>query len=184
MCNYRQPNPWPYIAPIVSASASPADVKDGSNTQLTASGLSNYVWQPGATLSDSLISNPIATPPQNITYTVSGKDGNGCTGTATVNVRVTKDNTISTLNPSNFFSPNGDKINDTWQVENLPVQNQCSVIIFDERGFKVFEAKPYSNDWNGVSSRGASLPAGVYYYVMKCDDSPNDFKAGSINIVR
>ena len=173
-----------YIAPIVSASASPADVKDGSNTQLTASGLSNYVWQPGATLSDSLISNPIATPPQNITYTVSGKDGNGCTGTATVNVRVTKDNTISTLNPSNFFSPNGDKINDTWQVENLPVQNQCSVIIFDERGFKVFEAKPYSNDWNGVSSRGASLPAGVYYYVMKCDDSPNDFKAGSINIVR
>jgi gliding motility-associated-like protein len=173
-----------FPAPTVTATASPTTVKEGTSTQLTATGLANYLWQPGKTLSDSLISNPKATPIQNITYKVSGKDINGCVGQATVDVSVSKDNAVNSLVPSDFFSPNGDTINDTWQVDNAPSQNQCGVMVFDERGFKVFESKPYLNNWNGVSSKGGVLPAGVYFYVLKCDDSPGDFKAGSINIIR
>ncbi len=173
-----------FSSPNVVASALPPNILEGTTTNLTATGLVNYIWQPGATLSDSLIYNPVAAPLQNTTYTVSGKDTNGCFGSATVTVGVSKDNALSSLIPYNYFSPNGDQINDTWKITNIAAQTQCGVIIFDERGFKVYEAKPYSTEWNGVSSKGVILPAGVYYYVIKCDDSSSDFKAGSVNIVR
>jgi gliding motility-associated-like protein len=143
------------------------------------------LWRPNkANLSDSLISNPVASPVVTTTYTVSGKDVNGCTGTGTIQLLVIQNSSLDSMHASDFFSPNGDNINDFWQVENAPSFSQCGVTIYDERGLKVFQAKPYLNDWNGISSGGKVLPAGVYYYVMKCDDSGNNYLAGSINIVR
>ncbi len=172
-------------APTVTASADPVSIKVGSTSQLTAAGLANYLWRPNKSgLSDSLISNPVATPVGTTTYTVSGKDANGCTGNATVLLTVIQNSTLDSMHPTNFFSPNGDNVNDFWQVENAPSFSQCGVTIYDERGFKVYQAKPYLNDWGGISSGGKVLPAGVYYYVMKCDDSGNNYLAGSINIVR
>jgi gliding motility-associated-like protein len=174
-----------FNAPSVTASADPASIKVGSTSQLTATGLANYLWRPNKSgLSDSLIANPVATPVATTTYTVSGKDANGCTGKTTVQLVVIQNSTLDSIHPSDFFSPNGDNINDFWQVENAPSFSQCGVTIYDERGLKVFQAKPYLNDWNGISSGGKVLPAGVYYYVMKCDDSGNNYLAGSINIVR
>jgi len=174
-----------FSAPTVTATADPASIKVGASSKLSATGLVNYLWRPAkAHLSDSLSANVVASPIQNTTYTVSGKDANGCPGQATVVVVVLQDNALDSMHPTNFFSPNGDTINDFWQVENAPGFSQCGVTIYDERGFKVYQAKPYLNDWNGISSGGKVLPAGVYYYVMKCDDSGNNYLAGSINIVR
>ncbi len=174
-----------FNATAVSASADPASIKVGGNTQLTAAGLVNYLWRPNkSNLSDSLIANPVANPVFTITYIVTGTDTNGCPGEGTVQVVVVQNSTLDSMRPTDFFSPNGDNINDFWQVENAPSFSQCGVTIYDERGLKVFQAKPYLNDWNGISSGGKVLPAGVYYYVMKCDDSGNNYLAGSINIVR
>jgi gliding motility-associated-like protein len=169
----------------VTASADPTSIKVGTPTQLTATGLTSYLWRPNKSgLSDSLIANPKASPVVSTTYTVSGKDTNGCTESATVDVLVIQNSTLDSIFPTNFFSPNGDKQNDTWHVENVLSFSQCGVTIYDERGLKVYEAKPYLDDWNGISSGGKVLPAGVYYYVMKCDDSGSNYLAGSINIVR
>lgn len=174
-----------FPAPIVTVAADPNSINKGSTSKLTASGLSTYIWTPGKSLSpDSISAEVVAKPVETTNYTVTGKDANGCSGQAAIAVIVIPDHAINSLIPSAYFSPNGDTINDTWTVENAPTLSQCSVLIFDEHGFKVFEAKPYLNNWNGVSAKGSVLPAGVYYYVMKCDDSPADFKAGSINIVR
>jgi len=174
-----------FSAPTVTASADPASIKVGTPSQLSATGLITYLWRPNKSgLSDSLIVNPVASPVVSTTYTVSGKDINGCTGKATVDLLVIQNNALDSMKPTNFFSPNGDTINDFWQVENAPSFSQCGVTIYDEKGIKVFQAKPYLNDWNGISSGGKALPAGVYYYVMKCDDSGNNYLAGSINIVR
>jgi gliding motility-associated-like protein len=47
--------------------------------QLTASGGVSYAWSPGSTLSDSTISNPVASPVVSPTiYTVTVTDANGC----------------------------------------------------------------------------------------------------------
>jgi gliding motility-associated-like protein len=58
----------------------------GSTVQLNGSGATSYVWSPAATLSNSSISNPVATPTANTTYTVVGTDANGCTKTDAVSV--------------------------------------------------------------------------------------------------
>ncbi|HEV8512031.1 MAG TPA: FG-GAP-like repeat-containing protein [Cyclobacteriaceae bacterium] len=176
-----------FSAPAVTATAKPTSIKVGESSELNATGLTTYLWRPNkSNLSDSLISNPVASPVVSTTYTVSGKDTNGCTGSATVDLLVTQNSILDSLHPSNFFSPNGvpPDETETWKVENIGSFPQCGVTIYDEKGIKVYQAKPYLEDWTGISSGGKVLPAGVYYYVIKCDDSGNDYKAGSINIVR
>ncbi|MDF2451580.1 MAG: peptidase and matrixin and adamalysin [Bacteroidota bacterium] len=69
--------------PIVTAVASPANVCASSpNSVLTASGASDYVWNPG-----SISGNPITVNPTNTTvYTVFGIDANKCINSANVTV--------------------------------------------------------------------------------------------------
>ncbi|HET6225219.1 MAG TPA: SBBP repeat-containing protein [Bacteroidia bacterium] len=56
--------------------------------QLNAGGGTTYVWHPGASLSDSTINNPVATPLVTTTYTVTGASDVGCKTTDTVKVTV------------------------------------------------------------------------------------------------
>ncbi|MBS1636388.1 MAG: T9SS type A sorting domain-containing protein [Bacteroidetes bacterium] len=68
--------------PTVSASATATMICSGANVTLNGSGASTYTWTGGAT--DNTPFAPAATD----TYTVTGADANGCTGTATVSVVV------------------------------------------------------------------------------------------------
>jgi gliding motility-associated-like protein len=68
----------------VTATATPAAICSGKSSSLQASGANTYSWTPAAGLSSSTIANPQATPASTQTYTVTGKDLSGCTGTAQV----------------------------------------------------------------------------------------------------
>ena len=66
---------------------------------------------------------------------------------------------------SEAFTPNGDNINDTWQIVNIERYPNANVSVYNRLGNKVFNAIGYNNDWNGVSNgRSERLPAGSYYY--------------------
>lgn len=170
-------------SPDITVTATPTTVNDGQTSQLTASGLTNYVWHPGKTLSDSIISNPIASPTTTTLYKVSGKGINGCVGKDSILVNVNGESIAVKLKPQNFFSPgNGDLINEKWEVPTITNYPQCGVTIYDEKGLKVYEAKPYLNNWDGTFN-GHLLPIGVYYYIIKCDGE-NTPKTGSITLVR
>ncbi len=60
----------------------------GESVTLTATGATNYVWSPGATLNTTSGSTVIATPTSTTVYTVNGSDPSGCTGTRNVTVVV------------------------------------------------------------------------------------------------
>ncbi|MBS1629064.1 MAG: PKD domain-containing protein [Bacteroidetes bacterium] len=62
----------------------------GFTAALHASGASNYVWTPAATLSCNNCANPNATPVTTTTYVVTGTDGNGCSAL---------DSMVVTVNP-------------------------------------------------------------------------------------
>lgn len=65
-------------------------------SSLLATGATNYTWTPATGLSNTLVSNPIATPTTTTTYTVVGSgSGVGCLNTAKVTVNVLQD--LSTL---------------------------------------------------------------------------------------
>lgn len=70
--------------PTVSALATPAVICAGDMVTLDGSGAVTYTWMPGSLSGASVNDFPATTT----TYTVTGDDGSGCTGTATVLVTV------------------------------------------------------------------------------------------------
>jgi gliding motility-associated-like protein len=169
-------------APEVIALARPEEIEAGQNSFLTATGLQTYRWSPGVALSDSTIANPVATPLQNITYTVTGVDENGCKGEASVDIVVFGSSALNLITPKNFFSPNDDNINQFWTIDDIESFPQCGVAIYNDKGAKVFEARPYTNNWDGTF-KGSKLPGGVYYYVIKCEGEVKA-KTGSITLLK
>ncbi|PKH51212.1 hypothetical protein CXF68_11200 [Tenacibaculum sp. Bg11-29] len=82
------------------------------------------------------------------------------------------------------FSPNGDGTNDTWKIlpnVHLTYPNN-SLLVFNRLGYKVYEASPYKNDWNGESngritiSKSSKLPVGSYYFVFNTGKNKQVFK--------
>lgn len=167
---------------ILEISATPDIIKEGESSQLVANGLTTYLWEPAGSLSNAEIANPVATPVEATTYTVVGLDANGCQVRGAVTVKLKGDAIVDQLTPENFFSPNGDNVGEVWSIERILEFTQCSVTIYDERGVKVFDAKPYNNDWDGTY-KGKLLPQGVYYYVIRCDGEPKP-RMGSITLLR
>jgi len=170
-------------APVVAAQAEPEQILEGESAQLTASGLVDYLWQPGISLSDSTIFNPTAQPKETVKFKVSGKGTNGCYGEAFVELKVRGEATVNKLKPSNFFSPNADAVNNQWSVDNILTFPQCAVNIYDEKGVKVYESKPYLNDWDGTF-HGKPLPNGVYFYIIRCEGEEATPRSGSITLLR
>ena len=70
----------------------------------------------------------------------------------------------------NAFSPDGDGVNDTWEIRGIEKAIGYKLIIFNRWGIKVYETSNYKNDWAGTSqidsfiSRDNILPEGTYFY--------------------
>jgi hypothetical protein len=65
--------------PTISASSSTNQLCSGSNATLSGSGGTSYTWAPGGVGASIVIS-----PTSSATYTLDGKDANGCTNTTTI----------------------------------------------------------------------------------------------------
>lgn len=170
-------------SPTVIVLADPERINEGGSSQLTAQGLTTYQWSPADGLSNPSIANPVASPTVTTTYTVTGLGENGCMGTGMFELIVKGEAIVTKLTPKSFFTPNDDDMNAQWKVEHILDFPQCGVAIYDDKGIKVFESKPYLNDWDGTFN-GKRLPQGVYFYIIKCDGEENTPKAGSITLLR
>lgn len=75
-------------------------------------------------------------------------------------------------------TPNGDGINDTWEIENIASYPNNEVKVVDKAGRLVFTQKGYANTWDG-----ANLTPDTYYYIIIFgpDVAP---KKGFITIIR
>lgn len=169
--------------PAVVVTATPQSITEGETSQLHAEGLMDYTWTPEVSLSDPAIADPVASPLFTTLYTVTGTAPGGCTATGTIEVTVAGQAIVTKLTPRNYFSPNDDAINPSWQVRNILDYPQCGVSIYDLKGIKIYESKPYLNDWDGTFN-GQRLPDGVYYYIIRCDGEENTPKTGSVTLLR
>jgi hypothetical protein len=80
------------------------------------------------------------------------------------------------------MSPNGDGVNDTWQLNVPDLIKDYSVDIIDSYGQKVYsKSDHYNNDFDGKLG-GKDLPDGVYYYFIK-DGNTVKYK-GSITLTK
>lgn len=139
-------------------------VISGESVQLfaTATNASSYLWTPATGLSATNTLSPIAKPATTTLYTLTVRNDVGCTAA---------DNVLVTIIPycirvKNAFTPNGDGINDLWQVyDQFDCLKSVTVRVFNRYGNAVYESKDYRNNWDG-RYKGKSVPDGTYYAVV------------------
>ncbi|MES2826781.1 MAG: gliding motility-associated C-terminal domain-containing protein [Bacteroidota bacterium] len=80
------------------------------------------------------------------------------------------------------FSPNGDGVNDNWNIDMLSGFPDCLLSVFNRYGTKVYQSTGYNVPWDGTID-GKPLAVGVYYYKI-------DFRqyrrglSGSVTIIK
>ena len=148
--------------PTVSIADNITVLQDGTATlQATASGNNlTYQWSPTTGLSSTTVLDPVVTPKADVTYTITVTNAEGCSASAMIAVTVLKAPVIP-----NTFTPNGDGINDTWNIKYLDSYPDCTVDVFNRYGSKVYSSIGYATAWNGQCN-GGDVPNGVYYYVI------------------
>jgi len=134
------------------------DVSDAFNSNqtvtVTATGVGgDYVYQ----LDDGVFQA------SNVFYNVSSgnhtitiRDKNGCEDTL-IDAFV--------VNYPKFFTPNGDGINDTWNITDLDFQPESYIDIFDRYGKFIMQIKPSGPGWNG-NYNGQSHFSSDYWFVV------------------
>jgi gliding motility-associated-like protein len=146
------------------------------NAKATGDNLT-YQWIPSTGLNRSDILNPIASPTGNITYKLIVTNSEGCSAASEVFVSVLKYPEIP-----NTFTPNGDGINDTWNIKYLNTYPNNIVDVYNRYGEKVYSCIGYSIPWDG-RYKGAELPTGTYYYIIN-PKSGRKTISGSVTIIR
>jgi gliding motility-associated-like protein len=82
----------------------------------------------------------------------------------------------------NVFSPNGDGINDQWNIQGLIGQDEALVEVFDRWGHVVHRSSGNYVPWDG-NLKGKPLPVGTYYYLLRVAPGEKVY-SGWVYIVR
>lgn len=136
-----------------------------------------YSWSPDIDISSTTIKNPVITGDVNRTYILTVTDTRGCVTQDQVKVIVAPELVVP-----NAFTPNGDGINDQWNIVGLSAYQQATVDIFDRSGQKVYHSIGYGIPWDGTY-KGKEVPFGVYYYVIDTKVN-NVILSGYVTVIR
>lgn len=84
----------------------------------------------------------------------------------------------------NFFSPNGDGINDIWKAE-LGDNELAEIVIYDRWGVEIMNSNKTSY-WDGYTNSGIPCSDGVYYYILEVINLKNETEQyqGYISLIR
>ena len=92
---------------------------------------------------------------------------------------------IPELYPYNVITPNDDKLNDFFVIENIEHYPNSILTIFNRWGNKIYETTGYRNNWGGIKS-GKVLPNSTYYYVLELNEprAGREYINGMITILK
>jgi gliding motility-associated-like protein len=136
-----------------------------------------YLWSPNIDIDNVNAKNPVITGDVDRFYTLTITNSMGCETTDTTYVKVSPEVKIP-----NTFTPNGDGINDKWEIYGLTAYTQATVDIFNRYGQNLFHSVGYPIPWDG-NYKGQPLPSGVYYYIINTKVN-NQVLSGDIMIIR
>ncbi len=143
----------------------------------------NYVWSTG----DSTDAIDVSTEG---TYYVTNYLAGSCAGVDTFKV-----NTQICLKPEepikdsisvpNVFTPNGDALNNVFQVASANIEN-FQLIIYDRWGLHVATLNSPLESWDGKYGKGGLFTAGTYFYALSFNfiGKKNEKRHGYITLIR
>jgi len=144
----------------------------------TGENIDRFFWTPSDYLDDPTKLNPIASPPVSTTYTLNVFSASGCaSSTDDVFVKVYEKMVIP-----NSFSPNGDGINDIWNIITIDTYANPTVKVINRYGQLMFEGKGSKTAWNG-KHENKDVPVGVYYYMIYLEPGLKPI-TGSLTVIR
>ncbi|MEN0053959.1 MAG: PKD-like domain-containing protein, partial [Mucilaginibacter sp.] len=136
-----------------------------------------YLWSPSTGLSSTTIKNPVVTGDVDRTYILQVTDSRGCISRDAVFIKVSPELTVP-----NTFTPNGDGINDFWEIKGLIAYQEAVIDIFNRYGTKLYHSIGYNIPWDGTYN-GQALSPGTYYYIINTKVN-NQVLSGPVTIIK
>jgi gliding motility-associated-like protein len=138
-------------------------------TTLTGSGgtvNSTYLWVPSAGLTSDSTLVTTANPEATTMYYLFITDENGCTYMDSVKVTV-----LPQIFVPSGFTPNGDGMNDVWEIDMISLFPDCEVEVYNRWGEQLFYSRGYpDNQRFDGTYKGKPLPIGTYYFIINLHD--------------
>lgn len=154
--------------PIAIAYVLTPDFSDSASVRVDIiSGVGTFVYS----MNDGPFqSSNIFTDVPSGTHTIRVRDLHGLCGEAVLKVTV--------LKYPKFFTPNGDGINDYWNIKDLQGHEEARIYIFDRYGKLLKTIRPDGEGWDG-RYKGKSLPSDDYWFRVNyhMDGEDRVFKA-------
>ncbi len=171
-------------APLTITANNESKVYGEANPVLTVT-YSGFVNNDGV----AQLTTPPAISTAAVTTSPAGQYPVTASGATDPNYTITYLPGVLTINPQpqaikvpNTFTPNGDGVNDTWNIKYLDLYPNCTVMIFNRWGQNVYSSIGYGIPWDGTY-HGSALPTATYYYIINLK---NGLKAlsGPVTIIR
>jgi gliding motility-associated-like protein len=159
-----------------------------NGTASSANGIIGYFWSPDFHLSCTACPAPVASPDTTTLYILMAMDGDSCVGFDSMVVVVKQ--TVQLFIPD-AFTPNGDKLNDFFEV-NILGGEKIETRIYNRWGEQVYHNADQHNGilnngdaWDGTKD-GKALPYDTYIYQINVSffDGTAETFSGSITLVR
>lgn len=144
----------------------PHDVNCNTPTvQLKAAGALHYSWSPAIGLDDPTRADPVVAIDATTRYKVSGTNQYGCSDSAFVAVKVSKEGIPRFVTP-NAFTPNGDGNNDCFGIKRWGDAVVEEFAVYNRWGQLMFRTNNPAQCWDGTF-KGKPQDSGGYVYVIK-----------------
>lgn len=173
-----------HALPVISAAKSNDIDCSNSSAQLSATGASQYIWSPAATLNNAASATPTSNPITTTQYYVTGTDQFGCTNFDSVTVAVGFTQKGGYLMAS-AFTPNNDGLNDCFGIKYWGPVLELEFNIYNRWGERVFHTTNPADCWNG-KFKGVEQKTDVYVYWVRAKTvcEPLLFRKGTITLIR
>ncbi|HYV94806.1 MAG TPA: PKD domain-containing protein [Chitinophagales bacterium] len=160
------------------------NVISGSSYQFNVTATNgNYQWLPEDGLNCATCLNPLATPQQTTTFTVTVTDSAGCKASDEVTLTVACGDDVVFV--PNTFTPNDNGHNDVLYIRAMGNLTLHYFRVYNRWGKIIFETHDFNSGWNG-NDNGKPMSPGAYLYEwsVSCENGTEVKKEGNVTLLR